>query len=293
MTRPTAGGVDVKDALYIGALRLLPKNLWSRAVGAAAYAPLPKALANMSVRAFARLYDIEVEEAERPLEDYPTLGAFFVRRLRLGARPVDRRPGVGVSPADGRILNFGYVQDATLIQAKGRHYRIEELLADTADAERFRDGAWVTVYLSPRDYHRVHHPVEGEVHRARHVPGHLWPVNRAAVENVDDLFCVNERLITYVRGVAGEVATIMVGATSVGHITAAYDDALETNRGGAGSVRDYAPGILVSRGDELGTFHLGSTAIVLFARGDLEFEALTPGMPIRMGQAIVRRRSQK
>jgi phosphatidylserine decarboxylase len=291
--RLTAGGVDVKDALYIGALRLLPKNLWSRAVGAAAYAPLPKALANMSVRAFARLYDIEVEEAERPIGDYPSLGAFFVRRLRLGARPVDRRPGVGVSPADGRVLNFGYVQDATLIQAKGRHYRLEELLADTADAERFRNGAWVTVYLSPRDYHRVHHPVEGEVHRARHVPGHLWPVNRVAVENVDDLFCVNERLITYVRGAAGEVATIMVGATSVGHITAAYDDALRTNRGGAGSARDYSPSIPVSRGDELGTFHLGSTAIVLFAQGDLEFEALTPGMPIRMGQAIVRRRSQK
>jgi multidrug efflux pump subunit AcrA (membrane-fusion protein) len=116
---------------------------------------------------------------------------------------------------------------------------------------------------------------------------------RAIFENVDDLFCVNERLITYVRGGAGEVATIMVGATSVGHITAAYDDSLETNRGGAGSARDYAPSIPVSRGDELGTFHLGSTAIVLFAQGDLEFEALTPGMPIRMGQAIVRRRSQK
>ena len=288
-----APGADVKDALFLGALRLLPKNLWSRAVGAAAHAPLPRSVAQLSVRAFARMYSVEVEEAEHPIEEFANLGEFFVRRLRLGARPIDRRPGVAVSPADGRILNFGYIQDSTLIQAKGRDFRVEELLADTDDADRFRHGAWVTVYLSPRDYHRVHHPLEGEVHRARHVPGHLWPVNRLAVENIDDLFCVNERLITFVRGPAGEVATVMVGATSVGHITAAYDDRLETNRGGSGSVRNYDAPIVVSRGDELGVFHLGSTAIVLFAQGDLEFESLTAGMAIRMGQAIVRRRSQK
>lgn len=283
----------MKDALYLGALRLLPKNLWSRAVGKAAYAHLPRPVATATVRAFARMYDIDVDEAERPLEDYPSLGEFFIRRLRLGARPVDRRPHCAVSPADGHVLNFGRITDATLIQAKGRHYRVEELLADMDDAARFRQGAWVTVYLSPRDYHRVHHPVEGDVFRARHVPGHLWPVNRIAVENIDDLFCVNERLITFTRGAFGEVATIMVGATSVGHITAAYDPTLETNQGGAGALKTYEPGLAVGRGDELGTFHLGSTAIVLFASGDLDFEALEPGASIRMGQAIARRRSQK
>lgn len=283
----------MKDALYLGALRLLPKNAWSRAVGAAANAPLPKPIAQLSVRAFARMYDIDLEEAEQPLSAFENLGAFFIRRLRLGARPIDRRPGVAVSPADGRVLNFGYIDNGTLLQAKGRHYRLDELLADTADAERFQGGAWVTVYLSPRDYHRVHHPVEGEVYQSRHVPGHLWPVNRAAVDHIEDLFCVNERLVTFVRGAAGEVATIMVGATSVGHITATYDPDLETNRGGAGGTKAYTPALPVSRGDELGIFHLGSTAIVLFAQGELDFEALEPGMPIRMGQAIARRRSQK
>ncbi len=283
----------MKDALYLGALRLLPKNAWSRVIGAAAHAPLPKPIAQLSVRAFARLYDIDLEETEQPLSSFDSLGSFFVRRLRLGARPVDRRPGVAVSPADGRVLNFGYVEDGTLLQAKGRHYRLDELLADTADGERFKNGAWVTIYLSPRDYHRVHHPVEGEIFQARHVPGHLWPVNRAAVENIEDLFCVNERLVTFVRGPAGEVATIMVGATSVGHITATYDDAVATNRGGPGGSKTYAPPITIGRGDELGVFHLGSTAIVLFARGEIDFEALEPGMTIRMGQAIARRRSQK
>lgn len=283
----------MKDAVFLGALRLLPKNLWSRAVGAAAYARLPKPLANITVQGFARLYEIDLEEAERPIEEYDSLGAFFTRRLRLGARPIDRRPGVAVSPADGHVLNFGRIEAGTLIQAKGRHFRLDELLADTQDAQRFAQGAWATIYLSPRDYHRVHHPVEGAVYRARHVPGHLWPVNRLAVENIDDLFCVNERLITFVQGPLGHVATIMVGATSVGRITAAYDAALETNRGGAGATVDYAEPIGVARGDELGTFHLGSTAIVLFERGDIAFEALECGAAIRMGQAIGRWRSQK
>lgn len=283
----------MKDRLYLGALGLLPRNAWSRAVGAAANAPLPRPLATLCVRGFARLYDIDLEEAEQPPESYANLGAFFVRRLRLGARPIDRRAGVAVSPADGKVLNFGHIEDDTLLQAKGRRYRLDALLGDTQDAERFRHGAWVTVYLSPRDYHRVHHPADGEIHRARHIPGHLWPVNRAAVENIEDLFCVNERLVTFVRGPLGEVATIMVGATSVGHITAAYDPGLQTNRGGPGVARDYDPPLAVSRGDELGAFHLGSTAIVLFARGDLDFDGLAEGQAIRLGQAIARRRSQK
>ncbi|MEZ4464453.1 MAG: archaetidylserine decarboxylase [bacterium] len=163
-----------------------------------------------------------------------------------------------------------------------------DLLKDDAAGRGFARGSWVTVYLSPRDYHRVHHPAEGRIVAARHVPGHLWPVNRAAVEHVDQLFCVNERIITHVEGPLGEVATIMVGATSVGHITVRYDDGLVTNRGGAGGGRTYASGLQVARGDELGTFHLGSTAIVL-ADPAVALEALDEGAPIRLGTAIARR----
>lgn len=276
------------DTFFIGALRLLPKNLVSRAVGVAARAPLPAPFATLSVRVFSRLFEIAVEEADRPLEQYATLSDFFVRRLRTGARPIDRRPGVAVAPADGRILNAGRIEGGLLLQAKGRRYRLDELLGDTADAARFQGGAWATIYLSPRDYHRVHHPVEGEVQAARYIPGHLWPVNRAAVENIDDLFCVNERLVTFVKGPLGEVAVVMVGATSVGEISAGFDADLRTNRGGAGCHKVYAPPIPVNRGDELGVFHLGSTAIVLFARPDLQLEPTAPGQPIRMGQAIGR-----
>ncbi len=281
----------MNDALFINALRLLPKNAWSRAVGVAAHATLPRPITRAAIRGFARAFKVDVDEADRPLAEFRTVGEFFTRRLRPGARPIDRRPGFAVSPADGHILNFGRIEDGTLIQAKGRRFSVADLLRDEVEAARFAHGSWVTVYLSPRDYHRVHHPAEGRITGARYVPGHLWPVNRAAVENVDDLFCVNERLITYVDGPVGEVATIMVGATSVGYITVRYDENLVTNRGRAGGLRTFAAGEepRVARGDELGTFHLGSTAIVLFAEPTVVLEPLEEGAPIRLGVAIASR----
>jgi len=282
----------LNDAFFIGALRLLPKNAWSRAVGAAAHAPMPRRVTQAAIRAFARAYHVDADEADRPLDEYPTVGEFFTRRLRSGARPIDERPGVAVSPADGHVLNCGRIENGTLIQAKGRRFSVADLLRDEGEAERYAHGAWLTVYLSPRDYHRVHHPVEGQIVASRYIPGHLWPVNRAAVEHVDDLFCINERLITYVDGPLGEVATIMVGATSVGHITVRYDENLVTNHGRPGGFQRYdaageAP--KVGRGDELGTFHLGSTVIVLFAGRDIVLEPLEEGAPIRLGQAVARR----
>lgn len=278
----------MKDALFLGSLRLLPKNALSRVVGAAAHAPLPSPVSKTAVKLFAWAYDIDTDEAELPLDAYATVGDFFTRRLKKGARAIDRRPGFAVSPADGRVLNSGRFSDGHLIQAKGREFALADLLRDTGDAARFADGGWVTVYLSPRDYHRVHHPVEGSVTASRYIPGHLWPVNRAAVENIEDLFCVNERLVTFVDSPLGEVATIMVGATSVGHITVSYDDDVETNRAREAAHRHYDPALSVARGDELGIFHLGSTAIVLFANPKVELESLADGQAIRLGEPIAR-----
>lgn len=278
-----------KDAVFLGALGLLPRNLFSRAVGLAAHAPLPRPLATASILAFARRYGVDVAEAERPVGEYANLGAFFARRLRPGARTIDRRPGVVVSPCDGRVLSFGRIDGETILQIKQRPYSLRALLADEAEAEPFFDGTWVTIYLSPRDYHRVHFPVEGRVVGARYVPGSLWPVNRAAVENIDRLFCVNERVITYIDGPFGRMAVIMVGATSVGHITVSYDEALEANRGCPPGARAYDPPVRVARGDELGVFHLGSTVVLLFSDPAVELEPLEVNQPVRMGHAIARR----
>ncbi|MCA9542729.1 MAG: phosphatidylserine decarboxylase [Myxococcales bacterium] len=280
----------MKDALALRALGLLPKNMWSRAIGHLAHLRLPEPVAGATVKGFARLYGIDVDEAEEPLTAYPSIGAFFTRRLKPGARPIDRRPGYAVSPADGHILNSGRLVDGALIQAKGRDFRVADLLRDEALGARFAGGSWVTVYLSPKDYHRVHHPVEGAITQARYMPGHLWPVNRLGVEYVDDLFCVNERLATFVEGPLGLTCTIMVGATSVGKITTAYDADLQTNQGLPAADKDYGEGLRVARGDELGTFHLGSTAIVLFANPTVEVLALPEGSAVRMGEPIAQRR---
>ncbi len=278
----------MNDRLLIAALRLLPKNIWSRALGSVAHAKLPRLIARPSVKWFAKHYEINVNEAELPLSDYRTVGEFFTRRLKTGARAIDRRPGVAVSPADGHILNSGRLSEGRLIQAKGRDFSIDDLLRDQKLANHFRGGSWVTVYLSPKDYHRVHHPVEGKLTHADYLPGSLWPVNRAAVDNIDDLFCINERVVTYVDSPMGQVATIMVGATSVGHISLAYDPDLHTNRGLKGGVRRYDDPMRVARADELGTFHLGSTAIVLFANPEIELHPLRDGQPIKLGDVIAR-----
>lgn len=279
----------MRDAAFIGALGLLPKNAWSRAIGAAAHAPLPRPVCAAAIRAFAKAYDINLDDAELPIEAYRTVGEFFTRRLRPGARVIDRRPGFAVAPCDGKVLNGGRITNGTLIQAKGRRYNLAELLQSHAEAEQFAAGSWLTVYLSPQDYHRVHHPVEGSIGAVRYVPGHLWPVNRPSVERVPDLFCINERLITYVDSPLGPVATIMVGATSVGRITTAFDPSIATNAGQAGGRRDYAEGIRVARGDELGIFHLGSTAIVLFGDPRVNLLPFEMGAATRLGTAIARR----
>lgn len=282
----------MKDALLIGTLGLVPKNLLSRAVGAAAHARLPSPITRASVKWFVSSYGIDMDEAEHPISAYRTVGELFTRRLKPGARPIDRRPGFAVSPADGHISNWGRIEDGELIQAKGRTYAVADLLRDRNEGERFAHGSWVTVYLSPRDYHRVHHPVEGRIVASRYVPGHLWPVNDAAVSRVEDLFCVNERIITYVDSPIGEVASVMVGATSVGYMTMAYDDEVVANRGLPAVHKLYDGGLPVARGDEQGVFRLGSTVVVLFADPDVVPEDLQPDQPIRMGEAIARRRTR-
>ncbi len=277
-----------KDAILIGALGMLPKHSWSRLVGVVSRLPLPRLVTQASIKAFASAYGVKVDEAELDLSEYRTLGAFFTRRLKQGSRPIDRRPKHAVSPADGCVLNAGRIEAGTLIQAKGRHFSLSELMGDAELASRFLNGSWLTVYLSPGDYHRVHHPVEGVIRRARYIPGSLWPVNRLAVDNVDRLFCINERVLTLVDSPLGEVATIMVGATSVGEISLRYHEGFRTNRKFSEGELPIVDGCRVARGDELGTFHLGSTAIVLFADSTVQLTGHKHGQRIRLGDAIAK-----
>jgi phosphatidylserine decarboxylase len=284
--------------LTLALLRRLPQGALSRAFGAVADVPLPRPLRRLVLGAFARAVGADLGEAELPLEEYPTLNRFFTRRLREGVRSWPRDSRVAACPVDGVAGQVGTVRRGQLVQAKGRWYSAAELLQDREGAERFEGGSFITLYLSPRDYHRIHSPTDGRIHDATHVPGALLPVNAAAVAHIADLFARNERLICYVDGPLGRVAVVAVGAYNVGRISAAFDPlwgtpgqrAWATNRRGATErQRRYDPPVRVRQGDELMTFHLGSTVILLFEPGRVELEAgLAPGSAVRLGRPIAR-----
>jgi phosphatidylserine decarboxylase len=263
--------------------------LLSRIVGRLSDLPLPRPLRVPAIRAYARAYGVDLEEAALPASGYPTFNAFFTRRLREGARPIDTASGTLVSPSDSRLSAIGRVPaDGRLEQVKGETYAIDALLASSEDAARFRGGLQATLYLSPAMYHRVHSPVDGEIVAWRYVPGRLFPVNAAGVRSVPGLFTRNERVSVLVETQAhGPVAIVLVGAANVGRIGLAFAD-LVTNRGyAAGAFQPKAP-IPIRRGDELGVFNLGSTVVLLVADPGL-VPAVRPGDLVQVGRPLWRR----
>jgi len=278
----------MNDHLFISALRLLPKNALSRAAGALTRwrAPAPVRLAAM--RAFARRYGIDLSECP-DLDVYRTFGEFFARPLRPGLRPVAPGETVVVSPVDAVVSETGVAAGGRLVQAKGIDYTVAALLGDDDVARALEGGAYATLYLSPKDYHRIHFPLGGKVTGWRYLPGRLWPVNPASVRTVPGLFAVNERLVTILDTPLGRCAVVAVGATVVGRVQAYYDPAVpRTNApGGAPRRRDYETPLPVEKGEELGAFEMGSTVILLFEAGRVRLDPrLVPGARVRVGEAI-------
>ena len=265
--------------------------LLSRLTGRLADLRLPKAILVPAIRAYARAYGADLAEAALPAEAYPSFNAFFTRRLHEGARPIAGGEGVVVSPSDSWLSAIGLVPpEGRLDQVKGSSYSIEALLGSAEDAEPFRRGVQATLYLSPAMYHRVHSPVDGRVRAWRHVPGRLFPVNPAGVRMVPGLFTRNERVAVLLDTAAhGPAAVVLVGAANVGRVSLAFAD-LVTNSGRGRPPRSVVPPdtILLRRGDELGTFNLGSTVVLLVADPALA-PAACPGDLVRMGQALWRR----
>ena len=247
---------------------------------------MPGFLLRPAIAAYVRLYGVDLREAAEPLRSFRTFDAFFTRRLRAGARPLDPRPDVITSPCDARLYGFGRIpDDGRLEQIKGRTYGLDELLGDPAEARLFRGGAQATLYLSPGMYHRVHWPVDATLVAWRRLPGRLYPVNALAVRHVDRLFAVNRRAVVRVESERfGSLALVMVGATNVGRIELGFDRG--GSRAGDGEA---AAGLGVTRGDELGAFHLGSTVVLLAADPRLEWSGPMPGELVRMGEALWRR----
>ncbi|MGN6108776.1 MAG: archaetidylserine decarboxylase [Kofleriaceae bacterium] len=247
---------------------------------------MPTRLRSFAYRAFARAVGANLEETELDLREYPSFGDFFARRLRQGARTVDPAPDAVISPCDGVIAARGAAVEGALVQAKGHHYRLAELLADEVFAERLTGGDYMTIYLSPRDYHRVHAPVDARVVGYDYIPGALWPVNPRVAARREGLLARNERVVIHLNSPSlGDVALVMVGAAGVGNIRLAHAPDSATLRAGGERHRVELDGISVARGDELGAFRLGSTVVMVFPRGKAALGGAV-GDVVRFGERI-------
>lgn len=236
-------------------------------------------------------YPVNLAEALDPDPNhYACFHDFFTRRLKPGCRPIDALPTGIASPCDGTISEMGKIKEDTLIQAKNHTYQVSDLLADKKQADAFRNGHFMTIYLAPQDYHRVHMPYAGKLEMIRYVPGTLFSVNPTTTQYIPNLFAKNERVITFFKCDRGSFAMILVGAMIVGSIYTRWGGPDNPHRGKSVITQDYSSAsdaaLRLDKGDEMGYFALGSTVILLFAE-DLSWEYdLNQQSRIVLGQRI-------
>ncbi|HXS73017.1 MAG TPA: archaetidylserine decarboxylase [Rhodanobacteraceae bacterium] len=243
---------------------------------------------NFMIAQVVRRYRVDMSEAAQhdPFA-YPHFNAFFTRALKSGARSAPGNDATLSAPADGRISQAGRIDEGRMLQAKGRTYSVAELLADEQAAQIYRDGHFVTLYLSPRDYHRVHMPLAGELIETVHVPGRLFSVAPAPVESVPRLFARNERLICHFEGAHGPFVVALVGAMLVSGISTVWSGT-EVPPYAAHIVRSdwRGRGVKLARFAEMGRFEMGSTVILLLPQACALRAGLLPEMPVRVGQRL-------
>lgn len=279
-------------------LRWCPQNLVSRYVGWLARIEWPSPIQSVINEVTAWLLEIDRSEAARPIRSYASIDELFTRGLKGGARPIADGEGTMVSPVDGTLGEHGRYEQGELIQAKGRRYDVVELLDAGRAAEAYADGWFATQYLSPSEYHRIHAPVSGRIRKVSYIPGQLFPVAPFAVERVARLFAVNERLVTFIESPEfGEVAVVQVGAFCVGQIETTFDAPVmadfQTNpRRRRRQIRRLDEPVDVEAGDCIGTFHLGSTVIVMSPQDNVRtLDGHRRGDMIRMGERLAGRLS--
>lgn len=276
--------------LSLHLLRFYPKKLGSAVVGWAANRSIPVSLREPLLGRFARRYGANVDEAEKPLKEYRGLQDFFTRRLRPGLRPQDALvPGALNSPVDARIIAYGEITEGLAIQAKGLPYRVAELLKHDPMAARFEGGRFMTLYLAPKDYHRIHVPLQGAVSAVGRVEGELWPVNDASTGHVPRLYERNRRATWIATGTGPdeglEVAAVLVGATHVGGVVIAerWLEGRKLPKDGAFPV----PQLPCAPGDDLGTFEFGSTVVLLIGGPRAkDWKGLRTEGDIKVGQRL-------
>ena len=276
--------------LSLQLLRFYPKRAGSAVVGWAANRTLPRSLRPSVLGGFARKFGMNLREADRPIEAYLSLQDLFTRRLKPGLRPQETpSPGSVNSPVDARIIASGRIESGLAIQAKGLPYRIPELLKLDPQAARFEGGHFLTLYLAPKDYHRIHVPIEGQVTAVSHIEGELWPVNDASTGNVPRLYERNRRAPWTATGTGPdtglEVAAVLVGATHVGGVI------IDQRWLGGKALPKLGgfpvPNLTCVPGDDLGTFAFGSTVVLLIGGAEAgKWRPLRTSGDIKVGQRL-------
>lgn len=276
------------DWIKVRTQYILPKHLLSRLVGKLAAAKAG-ALTQFLIKRFIKAFNIDMQEAmhEEPSE-YDTFNAFFTRQLKDGIRPIVEGDNILCHPVDGKISQFGDIVGDKVFQAKGHDYSLTTLLGGKPElAECFKGGKFATIYLAPRDYHRIHMPIKGKLTDTLHVPGELFSVNPLTAANVPGLFARNERVVALFDTSAGKVAMVLVGATIVASIETVWAGNITPPAGKyVQHWQHNQDDIELNKGEEMGRFKLGSTVVLCFESNKIEFEDLSAGDVTRLGEAL-------
>ena len=299
-SRPQPRGAGLMDYLKAWPQYLLPQYLLSNLMHAVTRSRR-RWWKNAFINWFVRRYQVDMTEAMEPaINAYTCFNDFFTRPLKPDARPVDHSRKCIACPVDGFVSQAGKIEGGRIFQAKGRDYSLQELLADDHEwIEKFANGHFATLYLSPKNYHRIHMPVAGRLLKVTYVPGQLFSVNPATARAIPRLFARNERVITYYETDAGPMAMILVGAIFVGSMETVWQGVITPPHGKRlqhwrypSSTQDVlestqdATNLSLNKGAEMGRFNMGSTVVLLFPENVVSWQNLDPGSPIKMGQAI-------
>ena len=249
------------------------------------------AVTHFVIKVFAKKYNVDMSEAKKEnFSDYESFNQFFIRELKDGARKINENPAALCLPADGRVSQIGHIDDERLLQAKGHFFSLSDLLAgDDELVNTFKNGEFATIYLSPRDYHRVHMPCDATLRKMIYVPGDLFSVNPFLAEHVPNLFARNERVIGVFDTAFGPMVQILVGATITASMSTVWAGVINPPRTGEVKVWTYQGdnAIKLTKGQEMGTFQLGSTVINLFPANSVTLaEHLEVDVPVRMGEIL-------
>ena len=279
------------EILFVFFQHVVPKKLISKMIGVLARSEIVF-IKNTFIKTFQMMYDVNMQEARNgDGSSYPSFNSFFVRSLKPECRPIDKNINSVISPVDGSVSQLGNVKSGKLIQAKGMYFNLLEFLGNNKPIyEKMKEGMFSTFYLSPKDYHRVHMPLDGKLREMIYLPGKLFSVNSTTSKRVKNLYSKNERLVCIFDTVRGPMVVVLVGAMIVSGITVNWEDENIFNKGkiqklmyptiGKGSVS-------LKKGDEVGRFMLGSTVVVCFGMNKIHWEdEISIGSVVKMGQSV-------